>query len=477
MTTRTALRDKAACFQGKELLPMIPFQEPLSVTLPRNTAFLPPLLKMGTCFFEHSGASRERSLRMQLALEEIFMMLSPQDPPSLKAPKAPPLEITFRRAPLGVRITVTDPQKEGLSPGELEERNSPELEEMDAKLGGFLLKKMADLVSFHQQGEEGNSYHLFFSLEEKSSSQAPLQSSPLPPKEIRVLQVGSLLPEEAPRGASFMREYAPETLGQIPWISPEKLRNLILSEKLLPCTVRNQEGEIFGFGGLLFQEETPGMPRMIPPGVHRSLSFPEIGGQIIPWLLDQALSQGCFGVTALLPSEEETALKLFANYGFARYARIPNSFGFTRHSPGKPGDLLCRILGKPEFPPFFASWKDERNIKPLLENAGLSPVFARPQMDVPLSGRSILHITVSPSEQRGEIRVLHFGVDLFLQTRQTLQHLRKLSIPGVLLKLPLEKPQTSLFAEKFHEIGFTPCGISPNFPGGMEILYYLSFTP
>lgn len=453
---------------------MIPFQEPLSVTLPRNTAFLPPLLKMGTCFFENSGASRERSLRMELALEEIFMMLSPQNPSS---PKGPPLEIIFRRAPLGVRITVTDSRKEGLPPGELEEKGSPELEEMDAKLGGFLLKKMADLVSFHQQGEEGNIYHLFFSLEEKSSSQAPPQSSPLSPKEVRVLQVGSMLPEEASRGASFMRENAPESLDKAPWGSPEKLQNLILSEKLLPCTVRDEEGEIFGFGGLLFQEDTPGTPQMIPLGVHRSLSFPEIGGQVIPWLLDQAFSQGCFGVTALLPSEEETVLKLFENHGFARYARIPNSFGFTRYSPGKPGDLLCRILGKPEFPPFFVSWKDERNIKSLLESAGLSPVFARPQIDASLSGRSILHITVSTSEQRGEIRVLHFGVDLFLQTRQALQHLRKLSIPGVLLKLPLEKPQTSLFAEKFHEIGFKTCGISPNFPGGVEILYYLSFAP
>jgi hypothetical protein len=273
-----------------------------------------------------------------------------------------------------------------------------------------------------------------------------------------------------------MQEYAPAALVQAPWISPERLRNLILSEKLLPCTVRNEKGEIFGFGGLLFQEDVPGTPRMAPLGVHRSLSFSEIGGQIVPWLLDQALSRGCPGATALLPSGEEDTRKLFTDYGFARYARIPNSFGFTRHSPGKPGDLLCRILGKPEFPPFFASWKDERSVKPLLENAGLSPVFARPQTDAPLSRRSILHITASPSEQQGEIRVLHFGVDLFLQTRQALQHLRKLSIPGVLLKLPLEKPQTCLFAEKFHEMGFAACGISPNLPGKMEILYYLSFT-
>ncbi len=452
---------------------MIPFQEPLSVTVPRNAAFLPPLLKMGTWFFENSGGSRERCLRMELALEEIFVMLSREKTSSAGAP---PLEISFRRAPLGMRITVTDPRREGLSPTALEGEFSPELEEMDSKLGFFLLRKMADLVSFHQQGDEGNTYHLFFSLEEKASSEAPRKGRHLPPEELRVFQVGSLAAEETHKAAAFMQEMAPAESNQAPWTSPEKLRNLLVSERLFPCTIRNSNEEILGFSGLLFQEETPQAPQMLSPRVHNNLSFSEAGGQMIAWLLDRAASRQCSGVSARLPSEEEETLKLFASHGFARCARIPDAFGFTRHSPGKPGDLLCHIFEKPTFPPFFASWEDQKRVAPLLENAGFAPVFARPQTDTPLSGRSVLHITASPSEQRGEIRVLHFGVDLFLRIPQALQHLRKLSIPGVLLKLPLEKPQTCLFAEKFHSMGFRSCGFFPDFFGGMEILFYLPFT-
>ncbi|HOO62928.1 MAG TPA: ATP-binding protein [Synergistaceae bacterium] len=452
---------------------MIPFQEPLSVTLPKNPAFLPPLLKMGTSFFENCGGSQERALRMELALEELFIMLSRSPHLSEKSL----LEISFRRAPLGVRIIITDRHASPFSAEALQKKEGLSEEDFSEEtLGIFLLKKMADLVSLHQQGEEGDIYHLFFSLEESVPPGKPREKKHLIPGDHRVLQVSSLSPEEAEGAASFLQELFPKASRRAPWISSGKIRNLLLSERLIPCTLRNRGGQVFGFSGLFYQEENLQMPRILPPWVHPELPFSEVGGQMIAYLLDQARSRKCPGVTAMLLSEEEEKLDLFTRHGFARCARIPNAFDFTRYAPGKSGDLLCHIFRKDPLPPLFASWEDQKRIEPLLRNAGYTPVFARPQLDISLMGRSVLQITVSPEEERGEIRILHFGVDLFLQTRQALQHLRKLGIPGVLLKLPLGNPQTSLFADKFHEMGFASCGILPNLPEGMEILFYLPFT-
>jgi len=216
---------------------------------------------------------------------------------------------------------------------------------------------------------------------------------------------------------------------------------------------------------------------MLSPWIHPELPFVETGGQMLSYLLDQADSRGCSTVNSLLPSDESAQVDLFLKHGFSRCARIPDCFDFTRHAPGKTGDLLCRIFHKTSLPPLFADWEDQKRIEPLLRSAGLAPTFTMPQLDPPLFGRSVLHITASGEQQRGEIRILHFGVDVFLQIRQALKHLRKLGIPGVLLELPLEKTQTATFAEKFHEMGFNTCGIMPNLPGGMEMLLYLPFKP
>ncbi len=452
---------------------MIPFQEPLAVTLPRHPAFFPPLLTMGTSFFINSGGARNRSLRMELALEELLLALFRETPHA-----APPLEISFRRAPLGVRVIITDSEQRHLDPLMLQNEELPPTPDfLEEKLGIFLMKKMADLVSLHQRGEAGNAYHLFFSLEEPPVPKELSKTKGSPPGDYRVLQVGSLRSGEAGKITAFLQEFCPDSFRQVPWLSPEKIRNLLLSEKLVPSTLRNKEEEIFGFSGLLYQEENPQAPHMLCPWIHPELPFAETGGQMLSYLLDQADSRGCSAVNSLLPSGETSQIDLFLKHGFFQCARIPDCFDFTRHAPGKTGDLLCRISRKESLPPLFADWEDQRRIEPLLRSAGLFPAFTIPQLDTPLFGRSVLHITASGEELRGEIRILHFGVDVFLQIRQALKHLRKLGIPGVLLKLPLEKPQTAAFAEKIHEMGFNTCGVMPNLPGSMEMLLYLPFKP
>lgn len=456
---------------------------PIRLVLPNDSHALPIVLSATESITEILGFEKKEIKKLQIGVEEaaanvINHAFAPEENAEY--------EIIFEPIPLGIKVIIKEtgiPFDPSLIPDY--QKDKAFSEETGGGLGYYMMRQTVDEVSFHNLGAKGKETHLlkysssktvedFIGKTEKEDAIKEKEEKPLEQDIsyiIRPMRISEAV--EVSKGAysSYGYSYMYEHI-----YFPERVRELLKTEKLISYVAVTDSGEIISHAALKVDD--------MKDTVELGLAFtkPKYRGKgclnkLNIALLNYATKHNIKGIVANAvtthPYSQKALLRAnFKDCAISLSRRHEVSFkGMNdKEKQRETTAIQFLYLFPPEKKELYIPEYHKQMVEKIYNSLGIKAVFPKYNNAQSPVGDTALDIETDPYHKLATIYIRKYGKDSTSRIKNTLKDLCIDRFETIILSLDIEDQLTCPLVPEFENLGFFFCGIMPGLKGPDQLL-------